>query len=52
MDTSLSLSFGGIMMLLMLPVFLINLYHRGPYTGVIGAKVSYKLLTCKLIYIS
>ena len=36
----LGLSVAGIMILVMLPIFLINLYYQGPVTGIIGAKVT------------
>ena len=35
----LSLCLSDILMILTLPMFLVNLYHRGPYMGVAGAKV-------------
>ena len=35
----LSLCMSGMMMIIPLPMFLINLYQRGPYLGVAGAKV-------------
>ena len=31
----------GMLMILTLPMFLLNLYHRGPYLGVAGAKVEF-----------
>ena len=34
-----SLSIAGLLIIPMLPIFLINLYHGGPYTGIPGAKV-------------
>ena len=34
----------GMLMILPLPMFLVNLYHRGPYLGVAGAKVEFNSL--------
>ena len=40
----LSLCLSGILMIFTFPMFLVNLYHRGPYLGVAGANVSYYVL--------
>ena len=36
----ISLSISGMMMMITFPMFLVNLFHKGPYLGVTGAKVS------------
>ena len=35
-----NMSISGLLMMLTVPMFLTNLYNRGPYLGVAGAKVS------------
>ena len=34
-----SLSLSGLLMISKIPIFLVNLYHGGPHTGVLGAQV-------------
>ena len=38
----ISLSLSGLLMIGKVPVFMINLYHGGPYTGVVGSQVMNK----------
>ena len=34
-----SLSLSGLLMMLKVPIFVLNLYHGGPYTGPLGAQI-------------
>ena len=38
----ISLSLSGLLMMGKVPVFMINLYHGGPFTGVVGSQVKNK----------
>ena len=34
-----SLSFSGLLMMSKVPIFVLNLHHGGPYTGLLGAQI-------------